>query len=184
MRLAFPDPPLAGEGILLRALRGEDAAWIAAACDTAEMSRWLPQIPSPYSEADAHAFIERSALVWQDGTHAPFVVAGEGDTPLGLVELRLLPGSDAVAELGYWLRPEARGLGAMTKAVLLVAGWAFGTLGLRRLQLTADPENHASQRVAERAGFTREGVLRSWLMTRVGRRDAVMFSLLPEDRSG
>jgi RimJ/RimL family protein N-acetyltransferase len=65
--------------------------------------------------------------------------------------------------------------------VRLVSRWAFRDLGLQRLQLTTDPDNAASQRVAERAGFTREGLLRAWLPTKDGRRDSVMFALLPGD---
>jgi RimJ/RimL family protein N-acetyltransferase len=53
---------------------------------------------------------------------------------------------------------------------------------LGRLQLHTDPENVASQRVAERAGFTREGVLRAYNGRRDGTRaDAVVYSLLPQD---
>jgi RimJ/RimL family protein N-acetyltransferase len=83
--------------------------------------------------------------------------------------------------VGYWLRPEARGRGAATIAVRLVARWAFATLGIQRLSLTTAPENVPSRRVAERAGFTAEGLLRSWLPTTRGRRDCLMFSLLPAD---
>jgi RimJ/RimL family protein N-acetyltransferase len=63
--------------------------------------------------------------------------------------------------------------------VRLVAGRAFGELGIGRLNRQTAPENLASQRVAERAGFTREGLLRAWLPTPEDRRDSVMFSLLP-----
>jgi RimJ/RimL family protein N-acetyltransferase len=53
---------------------------------------------------------------------------------------------------------------------------------LGRLQLHTDPDNVASQRVAESAGFTREGVLRAYNARRDGTRaDAVVYSLLPED---
>jgi RimJ/RimL family protein N-acetyltransferase len=66
--------------------------------------------------------------------------------------------------------------------VQLVARWAFAERGVQRLELTTAPENVASQRVAERAGFTREGVLRALQATKSnGRRDTVMFSLLPSD---
>jgi RimJ/RimL family protein N-acetyltransferase len=184
MRLSCPDPPLARDGIVLRALAESDAAWIVATCDGEEMARWLPQLPSPYGERDAHEFIRRSRLVWQDGTRAPFVIAEESGEGLGAIELRFLQGDPDAAELGYWLRPEARGRGVMTKAVLLVAGWAFESLGVRRLQLATDPDNLASQRVAERAGFRCEGTLRAWLIARDDRRDAVMYSLLPQDLPG
>ena len=64
----------------------------------------------------------------------------------------------------------------------LIARRAFNKLGVQRLELTTAPENVASHRVAERAGFTREGVLRGLQATKnEGRRDTVMFSLLPAD---
>jgi hypothetical protein len=60
----------------------------------------------------------------------------------------------------------------------LVSRWAFTVVGVDRLSLQTAPENVASQRVAERAGFTREGLLRAWMPTPEGRRHSVMFSLL------
>jgi RimJ/RimL family protein N-acetyltransferase len=95
---------------------------------------------------------------------------------VSLHEVRLDQGSAAV---GYWLVPEARGRGAATQAVRLLARWAFAELGLARLELTCGPENEASQHVAERCGFSREGILRSHVPFKGGRRDSVIYSLLP-----
>jgi GNAT acetyltransferase-like protein len=64
-------------------------------------------------------------------------------------------------------------------ANVILARWAFDDLGLAQLQITCGPDNLASQRVAERAGFVREGVLRSHLPFKGGRRDTVVFSRLP-----
>jgi RimJ/RimL family protein N-acetyltransferase len=82
------------------------------------------------------------------------------------------------AAIGYWLAPQARGRGVATHAVRLIAGWAFRDLQVARLELTCGPDNLASQRVARRCGFTREGVLRSHMPFRGARRDTVVFSLL------
>jgi RimJ/RimL family protein N-acetyltransferase len=140
----------------------------------------VPAIPYPYSEADARAFAAHAARGWAEGRVAVFVIAQTpGGQGLGMISLRLFTGDPGLAEVGYWLRREARGLGAATTAVRLVASWAFGELGIARLNLETAPENLASQRVAERAGFTREGLLRAWMPTADGRRDSVMFSLLP-----
>lgn len=137
-------------------------------------------IPFPYSEADARVFAEHAARRWAEGTGAAFVIGqAPGGQGLGMIEVHRVAGDPGLAEVGYWLRREARGRGAATTAVRLVAGWAFRELGVGRLNLQTAPENLASQRVAERAGFTREGVLRAWLPTADGRRDSVMFSLLP-----
>ncbi len=63
-----------------------------------------------------------------------------------------------------------------------MASWALPAMRLGRLQLHTDPENIASQRVAEKAGFTREGVLRAYNGRNDGTRaDAVVYSLLPQD---
>jgi ribosomal-protein-alanine N-acetyltransferase len=78
----------------------------------------------------------------------------------------------------------ARRRGAAATALGLVSRWALGTLGLERLELLADPRNRASQRVAERAGYVREGTLRSYQPFKGRRMDAVMFSLLPADLPG
>jgi RimJ/RimL family protein N-acetyltransferase len=88
-------------------------------------------------------------------------------------------GDEGVAELGYWVKAGARGRGVATRAVVLVARFAFDELGAARVQLVTEPDNVASQRVAEKAGFIREGTLRSFLSFKGRRRDAVMFSLLP-----
>jgi RimJ/RimL family protein N-acetyltransferase len=93
-----------------------------------------------------------------------------------LDEVRLDRGCAAA---GYWLSPAARGRGLATRAVRLLARWAFGELGLARLELTCGPDNEASQQVAERCGFTREGLLRSHVPFKGGRRDSVLYSLLP-----
>ena len=86
-----------------------------------------------------------------------------------------------VAETGYWIGPADRGRGYVTEALLAVAAYAFEA-GLYRLELLAATGNVASQRVAERAGFTREGVLREARPAPGGRRsDMVLFSLLEEE---
>ena len=182
MRVAFPDPPLAAAGVVLRLPFADDASWIAAACNDRELSRYIPGIRYPYSLSDARAFIEHARQGWAEGTGAAFVIAdavtGDG---WGTIGLHLYSVDEDLAEVGYWLHREARGQGAATNAVRLVSGWAFAELGIRRLNLITAPENAASQRVADRAGFTREGLLRAWLPTSAGRRDSVMYSLLPDD---
>jgi RimJ/RimL family protein N-acetyltransferase len=145
-----------------------------------EMTRWMDAIPQPYQDAEARTWIEQASSFWHAGSSAPFAVtdAETGDV-LGGVGFAWI-GDERVGEVGYWLRSEARGRGLMGRAVGLVAHWSFEELGCERLQLRADADNVASQRVAEKAGFMREGVLRSvHFNSRQQRRvDFVMFSLL------
>jgi RimJ/RimL family protein N-acetyltransferase len=148
--------------------------------------RWVVDVPVPYTDRDARTFIAVVDRGWEERTRAVFaIVEAGGGAPLGVVDLHLAPRGDrGAASAGYWLLPQARGRGVATKALRLVAGWAFAQLGVERLFLTTAPDNVASQRVAERAGFTREGLLRAYLATPRGRRDSVMYSLLPGDLEG
>ena len=86
-----------------------------------------------------------------------------------------------MAEVGYWVARAGRGRGHATRALRLLSHWLLDDLGVARVQLQADVRNEASLRVAEKAGFTREGVLRSsrYNARRGERVDFAMFSLLP-----
>jgi hypothetical protein len=66
MQLKFPDPPLAAGGIVLRRLDGDDTGWITRACADPGLSRYIPDMPHPYSVADALAFAEHAARSWAD----------------------------------------------------------------------------------------------------------------------
>jgi RimJ/RimL family protein N-acetyltransferase len=101
------------------------------------------------------------------------------DVVLGSISLQEVRLDQGCAAVGYWLGPGARGRGAATQAVRLLARWAFDELGLARLELTCGPDNEASQHVAERCGFSPEGLLRSHVPFKGARRDSVIYSLLP-----
>ena len=124
--------------------------------------------------------VERAAARWQAAEAAEFAVLDAGEC-VGSVWLTL--GLDSRATVGYWLLPDARGKGLVAHALVLVSRWGFDQLGVKRIGLLADPRNAASVRVAERAGFQREGVLRSWVDVNGERVDHVSFSLLPADSS-
>ena len=166
-----PDPPLVADGVVLRAPDECDATWIAEAYDEPDIARFIVGMPSPFAQR------------WALAADAELVIAdASSGEPLGVISLRVAERDPGLAAVGYWLRAEARGRGAATVAVQLTARWAFDALGVQRLELTTTPDNVASHRVAERAGFTREGVLRRFVATKDDRRqDCVMFSLLPAD---
>jgi RimJ/RimL family protein N-acetyltransferase len=80
-------------------------------------------------------------------------------------------------ETGYWIAPWARRRGIGTRGLRVLADWVLGPFGFGRIELVADVENVASQRLADAAGFEREGRLRAYLQDRDGvRRDVFMFS--------
>ena len=181
-----PDPPLSDGVVTLRPWHEDDVDALVACLDgEQEIARWLDAIPQPYRETEARSWLEHSSSAWREGTSAPFAVTDATTSELvGSVGFGWVGERDQqVGEIGYWMRREARGRGLTTRAVRLVSKWALTELGWERLQLRADEENLPSQRVAEKAGFTREGVLRSvHFNARQDRRvDFVMFSLLPAE---
>ena len=86
-----------------------------------------------------------------------------------------------IGEIAYVIAPAARGRGVATSAVRLLSEWAFSRLELQRLELSIRPDNLASRRVAEKAGYRYEGTLRSTKLIRGTRVDAALYSLLPRD---
>lgn len=168
-------PELGDDTIRLRPPESGDAAAITAAVQDPDIPRFT-MVPSPYTVADAAAFIERSAEQWRSGEAAPFVIAdGATGGLLGSVGLHDLGPDAGPANVGYWVAAEARGRGVATRALRLVARWALEDLALPRLDVYVFVENERSQRVAARAGFTREGV-RTFVGHPTGRDELVVFS--------
>jgi RimJ/RimL family protein N-acetyltransferase len=170
--------------VTLRPWTFDDVPAIAAACADAEIARWLDLIPQPYTDRDAREYVASSRQGWQHGESSNFAVRdAERDDVLGAIGIRWIDRRNGVGEAGYWVAPAARGRGVATRALCLVARWALTDVAARRLQLRADELNEPSKRVAENAGFRREGVLRSSHYNARQNRsvDFVMYSLLPDD---
>ena len=179
-RLALPDPPLSDGAITLRAWTMADVPALTAACQDAEIPRWTV-VPAPYEERHARDFVSGSAYDREAGRElALAIVDGRGEL-LGAVGLAHIDWEDRRAEVGYWVAREARGHSVAARATRLLAGHAIHALDFERVELLAHPQNASSQRVAAKAGFTREGLLRRYRRRRGEREDLVMFSLLAEE---
>lgn len=161
------------ERLVLRPWEEGDAPRVHEICQDPELQHWLPNLPRPYTRDDARRFVTGELGL---GRHQ-FAVVEDG-TVVGSIDLR--SGRHETGTLGYWCAAEARGRGITTLALRRLCRYALEELGLERLQLTADVDNLASQRVAEKVGFVREGVLRSDVSHPDGpRRDSILLSLLP-----
>jgi RimJ/RimL family protein N-acetyltransferase len=160
--------------LILRPWTEDDIRALAAGCNDPEVAWWIPTIPSPYSETDALAFIRGE--VAPDERSFAMTIRGAVVGGIGLN----VDDQGHRGTIGYWVAADARGRGTCTRALRLLSRFALDELELQRLDLVTDPDNVASQRVAEKVGYRREGVLRSHLRHPDGRiRDSVMFSLLP-----
>ena len=140
-----------------------------------------PRIPEPPPEAFAETWIASYDAGRSEGTRDGFAaIAGDGE----FVGLGLAPHIDregAEIELGYIVRSPARGRGVAGEILRLLTAWAFADVGSLRAYLIIDPDNRASERVAERCGYIREGVMRSIHVKQGRRNDAGLWSRLPTD---
>ena len=184
-RIVLPGEPLVDGDTALRAWRDSDLQSLVVACQDQEISRWT-RVPYPYGASDARVYLLQRHDTLHAGTAAPFAIvsAADRDHLLGSISLMRFAWNHARAEVGYWLAEDARGHGHVTRAVRLITAWGFRSLALERIDLLAATGNPASQRVAERCGFTREAVLRSYLASSEGRQDMVAFGLLASDPRG
>jgi RimJ/RimL family protein N-acetyltransferase len=168
--------------MILRPSTEQDVAAIRAVYSEPDIRHWMGwDGEPPPDDAEARANIERAAASWREGSWAVFRIAERAtDHVVGGVNLRFA--GNETAEVSYFLRESARGRGLATRAVLLVSRWAFDELGIERIELRAHPENEASRRVAERAGFVLEGTERASRAWPDGTRfDSLVFSRLRGD---
>ncbi|VVB07445.1 unnamed protein product [Arabis nemorensis] len=104
----------------------------------------------------------------------------EDDRPIGYI--LIMPVDDIRKEIGYVLARKYWGKGFATEAVRLVTAEIFKEMPeIERLEALVDVENVGSQRVLEKVGFTREGLMRKFICIKGSVRDTVMFSFLPSD---
>jgi len=179
--LLVPDPPLADDVVALRPFTLDDVDWVTEGCQDPDVTRFTG-IPEPYSSDDAREWIGTQPEQRGGGEALHLaVIAADDERPLGSVGLQRMAWDQLRGEIGYWIATWGRGRGAAPSAVRLLARHAFDALGLERIEVIPYVDNPASQRVAEKAGCTREGVLRSYFLAHGERHDCVMYSLLPGD---
>ena len=164
--------------LVLRVPDDGDAEAVRIACQDPEIPRWIPVIPQPYTDESARDFITWSRETIERGSYSFVIVDAASAELLGAIGMGV-NGLMKVGHIGYWVAAPARRRGIASSALRLLAGWALEQ-DFGRVELITDPDNVASQRVAEKVGFRREGVMRSHTLHRDGRRrDAVLFSVLP-----
>jgi RimJ/RimL family protein N-acetyltransferase len=165
-------PTLTDGEIALRPARESDIPAIVAACRDPEIARWT-RVPSPYMREDAERFLAIAAAEARAGHGVALAVADAANRLVGTVGLMELDG-EGYGEIGYWTAADARGRGIASRAVMLVRDWAHAALGLTTIEILPHRDNRASQRVAERAGFTATGEVRSVARMPPGRRDGYL----------
>ena len=166
--------------VVLRKLReGDRAVVLSTMCDT-EVRRWL-NMPAEPRDADFDALLRTTRAGFASGDRLDYAVTtSTDDTPLGAVVASRRARDNW--ELAYLAQEAGRGRGLITRAVKLIAEWLFDQ-EIGRLELRTHPGNIASQRLAVRCGFQREGLERRSIWLHGRREDAIVWSLLPDDPS-
>ncbi|WP_055566084.1 GNAT family N-acetyltransferase [Streptomyces atriruber] len=193
----FPDISISTERLVLRPLEEADVPAYAEMMNDELVTAWT-SVPQPYTEADAHDWIDRLAPAERSEGRGIVLAVTEFLTQrlVGIIQLRGTDWRVRSTELNYVVAPWARGEGYASEAALATAQWLFHDQQFERIELRTAADNTAAQQVAQKIGCISEGVLRgAWIArTRNGgdpfggwlelRTDLIVWSLLPEDLEG
>lgn len=139
------------------------------------LHQWFDWVDATISPETAYPFMQRTA----DTANGNYYIVQSGRV-IGSVGVDYNERRKS-GEIGYWLSRDAMGRGIMTRAVGMLEQYGFDALGLNRIEIYVDTENQPSQAVAMRAGYTREGVLRKFMLLHGVPRDMVVFSKIKSE---
>jgi ribosomal-protein-serine acetyltransferase len=170
--------------LLLAPIEASDAQelWTSVEGSRTHLEPWLPWVPFNTDLEASYRYADASATDWDHARACRFTIRDKRSRAfLGVVGLEAFAHLHLSVELGYWLRLDATGKGAMTEASRAVLTWAFQKVNVHRVRVAAATDNHASLAVIRRLGFRFEGIAREaerchgrWL-------DHVVFALLASD---
>jgi ribosomal-protein-serine acetyltransferase len=164
----------------VRLYRPEDVETMHAAAleSVAEVYPWMGWCHARYTLDEARQWVTLQSELARQRKAFEFAIVGDGGRFLGGCGINQINPMNRFANLGYWVRTSAMGRGVAPAAVREVAAYAFRETDLIRLEIVVAVGNTRSQRVAEKVGAVREGVLRSRVLLPTGPTDAVMYSLV------
>lgn len=176
--LAWPQERPAYGAVTLRAFEPRDVAMVRD-MSTDPYVPHIGSLPADADEAEAADYIARQRSRHVEGIGYAFCIADAAtDHALGQIGLWLADLAQGRATAGYTIAPRARGRGAATDALIAVTAYGWTIPGLHRISLHIEPWNTASIRTAERAGYEREGQLRSWLAIGNRRADVDVYGAI------
>ncbi len=182
-------PALEGEKVFLRVpFAGDYREWAALRGESRNfLERWEPRW-SP-DELERSAWRHRIGRYREDyaqGTAIAFFIfeRGSGKLSGGITLGNIRHGVSQSGHIGYWIGERYAGRGMMTDAVKVLARFSFDTLRLHRIEAACIPDNARSIRVLEKAGFRREGLLRSYLRINGLWQDHYLYARIADDIPG
>lgn len=181
----MPPNRIETERLILRRFTRRDVNSVTEAVQSSlsDLNEWLPWAHPGYRKDDATTYIKDSGEAWKEGRAYDFAIRRRVDTRRHLGNISIWPVSrlTRTGEIGYWVRTDATTHGIATEATAAVVKMGFEDLGYHKLTLRIAIGNRASERVAEKLGFSREGVLREELLIRGRWVDHTLFSLLERE---
>ncbi|MCY7347626.1 MAG: GNAT family N-acetyltransferase [Pyrinomonadaceae bacterium] len=176
---------IVGEKIILRKYETGFAPLLFEAASESkggEFSRWMPWCHENYTRAESEDFIKKVGENWRNETEFAFAIFdAETDEFLGGVGVNQPNKQHKFYNLGYWIRVSKQNRGVASEATRMLAKTSFKDLPINRVEILAAVENIPSQKAAEKAGATREGILRKRLIIGGRIHDAALFSFVRED---
>jgi RimJ/RimL family protein N-acetyltransferase len=176
------DFQLADDVVRLRAITAADALTVYRACVDPEIAHFT-LFPQPAHPSETRAWIEDEQIRREQAKGIDFgIVPVGGVVVVGAIGLSSIDLNDRRARVGYWVAASARRRGFAAAALRLISRWALGPpLDLIRLELLMDVENVPSIRTAERAGYRRDAILRSYMNAKGRRIDVSLHSMTADD---
>lgn len=181
----MPRPQLETERLKLQRFTRRDAAALDEGIRVSleDLNQWLPWARLDYTTSDTTAFIRESIQAWKEERAWDYSIRPRANPErhLGNVSMWTVSKLGKIAEIGYWVRSDETNGGICTEAVDRLLEEAFGALSYHKVILRIAVGNDASDRVAQKLGFTREGVLREELLIRGNWVDHSLWSLLDRE---
>jgi ribosomal-protein-serine acetyltransferase len=154
-----------------------DALWSAADAERARIGAWMPWVEETTSIDAQRGWLEK---VLADPDTLDGVGMFEGETFVGGVGLSWDP-FRITGEIGYWIRSSYEGRGLVTRVAGVLTRLAFEHVGLNRVVIRAAVDNVRSRAVAERLGYSQEGVERGAGRGSGGFQDMAVYVMLADD---
>jgi len=183
-----PRPELASDRLTLQRFTRRDATTLDQAIRESlpDLNQWLPWARLDYTSGDTTAFIRESIQAWKEERAWDYSIRMNDDprNHVGNISFWTVSKLGKIAEIGYWVRSGETSRGICTEAAELLIEEAFNSLGYHKIVLRIAVGNDPSDRVAEKLGFTKEGVLREELLIRGNWVDHSLWSLLDREYRG
>lgn len=181
----MPGTLLESDQLILQRFSRKDASALddAIRVSLRDLNQWLPWARMDYTNGDTTAFIRESIQAWKEERAWDYSIRRKADPSrhVGNVSIWTVSKLGKSAEIGYWVRSDETSRGFCTEAVDRVIEEAFRSMGYHKVILRIAMGNIPSDRVAEKLGFTKEGILREELLIRGNWVDHTLWSILDRE---